>query len=133
MPGRAGVAEIHGKTGCGFHGAPVGHFSSLVPGKRFPQVLGDTGGSVADRLGGLGSAVAVGQRGQKGVARDPFGEGRDCRAVTGADNQIAFPVTGFETLLDIGRTVTDGPDVTKRLTFCLLTAAAGLAPPPAAR
>ena len=56
-------------------------------------MLGDTGESVADRLGGLGSAVAVGQRGQKGVARDPFGEGRDCRAVTGADNQIAFPVT----------------------------------------
>ena len=28
--------------------------------------------------------------------------------VTGADDQIAFPVTGFEEFLDIGRTVTDG-------------------------
>ena len=65
-------------------------------------MLGDTGESVADRLGGLGSAVAVGQRGQKGVARDPFGEGRDCRAVTGADNQIAFPVTVVSSYVKIG-------------------------------
>ena len=42
-------------------------------------------------------------------------------------------VTGFEAFLDIGRTVTDGSDVTEWAAFCLFTAAAWLPPPAAAR
>ena len=67
------------------------------------------------------------------MAGDPFGERYHRRAVTGADDQIAFPVTGFEAFLDIGRTVTDGSDVTELVAFCLFTAAAWLPPPAAAR
>ena len=67
------------------------------------------------------------------MAGDPFGERYHRRAVVGADDQIAFPVTGFEAFLDIGRTVTDGSDVTEWVAFCLFTAAAWLPPPAAAR
>ena len=66
-------------------------------------------------------------------AGDPFGERYHRRAVVGADDQIAFPVTGFEAFLDIGRTVTDGSDVTEWVAFCLFTAAAWLPPPATAR
>ena len=48
--GDRGVAEIDRETGLLFDRAPLAHFSSLVPGERFPQRFGNAGEGVADGL-----------------------------------------------------------------------------------
>jgi len=58
---------------------------------------------VPDGLGG----APVGQVDQQHVAGCALDQGADRRCPVGADDQVAFPVTGHRPVLDLGRPVAD--------------------------
>ena len=97
-----GVAEIDVDAERGFDVGPAGQFASLVPGEGAHQPGGLAAQRSGDRGGDLRLAVAVGQRCGDRVAAGALDEGDRSGEVRFADDEVAVPVAGLYTVLDVG-------------------------------
>lgn len=96
LPGFVGVAEPHVEIERGGQVGPAGHLRAAVPGDRTTQHGRDLLECLDETGEGVVRAVAIGEIDDHRVAADAFGERDRRRAVAGADDQIAFPMPGFD-------------------------------------
>ena len=104
LPRRARLAEEHLDAERGLDVGPAGHLAALVPGEGAHESAGlasERRGGRGGRGGDLGRAVAVGQRCGDRVAAGALGEGDRGGEVRFADDEVAVPVTGLYTVLDV--------------------------------
>ena len=101
LPRRARLAEERLDAERGFDVGPAGHLAALVPGEAAHELGGLAAQRRGDRGGDLGRAVAVGQRCGDRVAAGALGEGDRGGEVRFADDEVAVPVAGFCTVLDV--------------------------------
>ena len=109
LPRRARLAEEHFDAERGLDVGPAGHLAALVPGEAAHEPGGLAAQRRGDRGGDLGRAVAVGQRCGDRVAAGALGERDRGGEVRFADDEVAVPVAGLCTVLDVvGPIVTNG-------------------------
>jgi hypothetical protein len=83
---------------------------ALIPGQRSPQPDRNPLERVDDRLTDpVGAGHAIRERQEDQVSGRTLDEGADRRPVPGTHDQIPLPVTGLNSVLDLGRPLVDHP------------------------
>ena len=79
------------------------HLPALVPGDGPEQLVGQLGDAFFMAALTSSASSTVGQVEQQHVAGGPLHQGADRRAVSLADDEVAFPVPGHGPVVDLGR------------------------------
>ncbi len=106
LPRRVRVTEVDVDAGCDGELGVVGEFTTLVPRQRLGELVGETLHLDSEPIGDVSRGTII-DFDETPISGGAFHDGRH-RGLAGlADHQVAFPVAGDGTVLDLGGSLGD--------------------------